>query len=173
MKLLIDYLDIEEKVININNTLVKEEGDLYSFSYNSENNNEEALSFDNINYYEELNYKFDIDIIDNEINVDKEDNLSISNSIILKENINEEGNSFNIDNIEKERGFLTLFSSTNNNISQTLKNLLSFNEIKKSLFNIDGNIKKYNSKKYPKKWIIDKNLYLITNSKNYYFYGKC
>ena len=130
---LIDYLDTEEKLIIIDNTILTEEWDSYIFSYNSEDNNEKVLSFDNINYYEELNYKFDINTIDNEINIDEDYNLSINSLMILKENINEEDKYFDIDKIEKERGFLTLFSSTNNNISQNLNNLISFNEIKNSL----------------------------------------
>ena len=106
-------MDTEENVINNDINLNKKEEDSLSFSFISEDNYKEVLTFNNINFYEDLKYEIDIDFdnIDNKNNCDEEDNFSIISFSNEKEIINEEDNYFNIDNIEKERGFLTLFIS--------------------------------------------------------------
>ena len=165
IKNLIDYLDNEENKIDnfdiINNI---EEDESINFSIDSEDINDENISLDKNEFYDEISYNnnFDFDLLDNDINFDDEDilNLSNSNSSILKENIKDSNQDFfNIENIKKDRGFLSLFTLNINNISQNLKNLLLFNKANSSLnsddvFESDNNKNKNKKIKYPKKYII-------------------
>ena len=64
-------MDTKENEININNDILENEEDSISLSFNSENNNYDWVPFNNITFYDELNYNFNIDFIGNEKKIDE------------------------------------------------------------------------------------------------------
>ena len=105
----------ENKNNNFNNIINIEEDDSIKFSIDSEDINDENISFDKNEYYEEISYNsnFDLDLLDNDINFEDEDILNLSNisSTNFKENIKDSNQDFfNIKNIKKDRGLLSLFT---------------------------------------------------------------
>ena len=83
---------------------------------------------------------FNFDFIDDENQLEDEDILNLNNksSFSIKEDdFNDKY--FNIDDIEKDRGHLSLFTFNINNISQKLKKLLLSNDEKKPPCDSDNN----------------------------------
>ena len=148
----------ENKIENFNNIINIEEDNSNKFSIDYEDINDENISFDKNEYYEEISYNsnFDLDLLDNDINYEVEDILNQSNisSTNFKENTKDSNEGFfNIENIKKDRGFLSLFTLNINNISPNLKNLLLFNKTNSSLNSgdvLEMIIIKLNKIQYPK-----------------------
>ena len=148
----------ENKIDNFNNIINIEEDDSIKFSIDSEDINDENISFDKNEYYEEISYNsnFDLDLLDNDINFEDEDILNLSNisSTNFEENIKDSNQDFfNIENIKKDRGLLSLFTLNINNISTNLKNLLLFNKTNSSLNSgdiLENDNNKTKKIKYPK-----------------------
>ena len=148
----------ENKNNNFNNIINIEEDDSIKFSIDSEDINDENISFDKNEYYEEISYNsnFGLDLLDNDINFEDEDILNLSNisSTNFEENIKDSNQDFfNIENIKKDRGLLSLFTLNINNISTNLKNLLLFNKTNSSLNSgdiLENDNNKTKKIKYPK-----------------------
>ena len=149
----IDYFENIKDEVNIDKDISINEEDSNSISFKSEDNNNEEFSFDIIDFYEELSDNFNFDFIDDENQFDDEEILNLSiNSYFSKQEDDFNDKYFNITDIEKDRGHLSLFTFNINNISQKLKKLLLSNDKKNppcesDYNNVCDNIKNNKNKK--------------------------